>query len=190
MRPFAYDGGMGERLQRLPGWARKVLLIASIVGPVAGATSTVIVTYMDVRAKAREANRKTEAGYETLAPAVKELQELMELSQNWGEDVDKEVEALWVEKHQLERRIVRLETYIEMLGARRNLPEPPEPAGDEDGATELMVETDAPEKRDTRPKLKKPSRPVPTDVQKAQVYQQQRIEMRCPEGDPLCGALE
>jgi hypothetical protein len=175
---------MGERLQRLPKWARRLLLAVSIVGPVAGAVATIASTYYDVKDRAREANRKSEAGYETLAPAVKELQTILKEGQQWADDTDEEIRALEKQAADYNQRIIRLEAYIDILSRRRNLPEaPPKPKP-------APTHTAALPFHKAKKKAKKPARPIPKDVNKAQTYQQQRVQLKCPPGDPLCGALE
>ncbi len=167
-----------------------MLVIAAIVGPVAGAVSTVVLTYVDVKAKARDTNQKTEAGYNTLAPALKELQEIIADGQEWANDTDEELRMLERDRDDQEKRIIRLEAYIEILGATRNLPDaPPLPAGgyspmpDENFTTGYYDEP-------PRPKTRKPERPIPANVGRAKDYQQQRMQEMCPPSDPLCGALK
>ena len=178
---------MGERLQRLPRWARILLMAAGIIGPVAGAVSTVVITVIDLKAKARETSQKTEASYETLAPAVKELQVLMADGQGWAERTDEIVHKLADNKKDHERRMVRLETYVEILGDRSSLPSPPpEPVA---AAPSPMVDKLKELEREvTRKRAQKTSRPIPEDLNSANMYQQQRVQEMCSPKDPLCGA--
>jgi len=172
---------MGERLQKLPLWARRLLIVISIAGPSAGAVATVVGTYFDLKARAAEASKKSEVGYETLAPAVAELQELLEDSQ---------------------KRIVRLEAYIDIMTKMGSPMALVGPDSDGDG---ILEPDENPEHNDVvadarpsepaaflpaipdEPPAKKAKRPVPQELDKAQMYQQQRVEMQCQKDDPLCG---
>ena len=168
-----------------PSGARIVLTVVGIVGPVTGAVSTVVITVIDVRAKAADANKKSEAGYGTLAPAVKELQELLAEGQEWADETDAELRALEAREAEHEKRLIRLEAYIDILSKRRNLPEaPPKPFKIPKMISEL------PFHKGKKHTSKKPARPIPSNVKKAADYQQQRVQMQCPPGDPLCGATK
>lgn len=172
---------MREQMQNMPKWLKRVLLVVSIVGPVSGAIATGVTTYYDLKDRAADAKRKSEAGYETLAPAIKELQEILHDGQEWAEETDNELHDLIKENRGLEARVIRLEAYIEMLSQRRNLPAaPPKPAP----VPDVMAELPFHKKKHT---AKKPARPVPQEIDDAAQYQQQRIQKHCPPGDPLCG---
>lgn len=171
-----------ETFKRLPRWARRLLVITTIVGPVCGATWTIASTVIDIRSKAREAKTRSTAGYETLAPAIKELQVLSEETQAQANRSERRILELERANTDLEKRVIRLEAYIDIISRRRNMPKPPA----EVKPTPATVMSDAP----PAPRIKKPVRPVPQSINKATTYQQQRSKMRCEDDDPLCGALE
>lgn len=130
----------------------------------------------DIRDRLQEAEQETEASYETLAPAVQELQEIAEDAQSWMEEVNDGLD----ECEALEMRMMRLEAYIEILGQMRRLPAPP----DESAFEKTSV------RQPPRTKTKRPQRPVPEDVDRAATFQKQREQLKCSPDDPLCGALE
>jgi hypothetical protein len=164
-----------KQKKKLPKWARHLLVVVSIVGPLTGACVTVANSIIDVKAKAREADGKTKASYETLAPAVKELQDLLSKTQDIVASDDKDIAALKAERDDQEKRIMRLEAYIQVLSERHNLPRPPD-LGPVVVRTNIKVR-----------KLPPPARPIPKDVDTALVYQDKRVDMKCAATDPICG---
>jgi septal ring factor EnvC (AmiA/AmiB activator) len=177
---------------RMPSWARKILIVAAIAGPVGTAVTTSVSTYYKVKAakkEAAEAKEKTTSGYDTLAPAVEELQEILNEAQEWAEETDVELRDIEADDDDFERRIIRLETYIEILSQRRNSPRLPDRVRrweTEEPMASMMPglpTSDGPPIR----KAKKSARPIPRNIDQAHDYQQQRIEMDCPPDDPLCG---
>lgn len=115
-----------DEKKHMPPWVKRLLIIVSIVGPLTGAMVTTISAYYDVKAKAGDANKKTEASYETLAPAVKELQTLLIKTQDVADESRKEIVLLKADRDEKEKRILRLEAYVDILSRRRrDLPAPP-----------------------------------------------------------------
>jgi len=186
---------MGEKLQRLPPWAKKLFVILSIVGPVCGALTTVTVTIMDIRSKARSIDQKTEASYETLAPAVNELKEIQGKAVTWAQEVDEDMKKLTEKVVSQESRIIRLEAYIEVLSQERRLPRPPPKPSPTvaAGVTKMSVEDFDEDgvKDDKEPEAvyleQKPQRVVPKDIAGAKRLKKVRDKEKCPPSDPLCG---
>ena len=187
-----------EKLQRLPSWAKKLLVIAGIVGPICGAITTVTVTILDIRSKARAADRKTEAGYETLSPAVNELKEIQDKGVAWANEAAEDIKKLKAVVIEQEKRIIRLETYIEVLSQQRRLPRPPpkprptvmaagikKPTALKDFDEDGVDDSDEPENDYLEQKSK---RVVPRGIDDAQRFQKIRNKERCDPGDPLCGS--
>ena len=145
------------------------------------AIATVSTTVIDIRAKAREAKLHSVAGYDALAPAMQELQGLSEEAQSWVDLAHKRIHHLENTNADLEKRMIRLEGYVEALGRRRHLPKPPAPV------KELLSD-----KKPTLPdkRSKKPVRLVPDDIQQARSFQKQRDRLDCDKDDPLCGQAE
>jgi hypothetical protein len=115
-----------EALKSLPPWAKKVLVIVSIVGPLTGAIVTIATAYYDVKDRANDAGAKTKASYETLAPAVKELQQLLTKTQDIVDLQTDEIAKLKANRDEQDKRILRLEAYVDILSRRRrDLPAPP-----------------------------------------------------------------
>lgn len=189
---------MGERFQKLPKWVRLLMIIIGIVGPATGAVTSAVVAYYKIgeaRKGAKAANEKSEAGYQTLAPGIKELQELIKDEQDWSQDADEDLTNLERKAADYEKRITRLETYIEILGASRFLPNaPPKPAKTTQppdiGPLAIIEDPTMGVRAKLKKAAKKPSRPIPSSVNKAAAYQQQRSDLHCPPKDPQCGRLK
>ena len=167
---------MLEDKKRLPLWARRALLAVAIVGPGCGAIATIAKTYYEVKSakkSAAEADKNSEASYETLAPAVAELQEMSDEEQEWAHEMSDYTQDL-------ENRIIRLEAYIDILSDRRNMPDPIPEAAARAPASVASTQPSQPQERKT-------ARPVPDSLTKAKAYQQQRQAKQCPPDDPLCG---
>jgi hypothetical protein len=123
---FQWEPDPVEALKHFPPWAKKVLVVVSIVGPLTGAVVTITSAYYDVRGKANDAGAKTKASYETLAPAVKELQTLLTKTQDIVDIQDDEIVKLKAARDEQDKRILRLEAYVDVLSRRRrDLPAPP-----------------------------------------------------------------
>ena len=154
-----------------------MLIAVAIGGPMCGAIATTVKTYYEVKSakkSAVDADKNSEASYETLAPAVQELQAISEEEQEWANEMSEYAESL-------EDRIVRLEAYVEIISNQRNMPAPVP-----------MVSASKREPASTSdmpPDIRKAARPIPQSLDKAKAYQQQRVKEKCPPGDPLCGAL-
>ena len=115
-----------DEKKHMPPWVKRILIVVSIVGPLTGAVVTTVSAYYDVKGKTRDANKKTEASYETLAPAVKELQTLLIKTQDVADESRKEIVLLKADRDEKEKRILRLEAYVDILSRRRrDLPAPP-----------------------------------------------------------------
>lgn len=147
--------------KNLPLWAKRLIIVVSIVGPLSGVAVTLTSAYYDIKSKARDASKKTEASYDTLAPAMKELQELLTKTQDAVDAQDKEITLLMADRIDKEKRIIRLEAYIDILGSKPNLPDaPPE------------VQPALPVVVSRVRKFSPPAKPIPADVAGAQQLQQ------------------
>ena len=177
MTPLRYHSEM-RTTKPLPPRAKKILTWLAIVGPVCAAVGTMATTAIDVRARAREAKIRSTVGYNTLAPAVQELQGLSEEAQAWVDSAHRRIVSLEEHNADLEKRLIRLEGYIEALGKRRNLPAPP--AMDKAGKPSRPPVANS-------PRMKSPTRLIPEDIQKAQTFQKQRDRLDCDREDSLCG---
>ncbi|MFQ5352339.1 MAG: hypothetical protein ACE5D3_04615 [Candidatus Binatia bacterium] len=168
-----------------PAWLKRAVLIIGTVGPLAGAVATVATEIIDVRDHARKASTEAEAGYETLAPAVDEIQTILANGKDWSEYANDAIDSLEQRVFEQERRIIRLEAYIDILSKQRNMPDPPD-IDDRSFAKASSATVDAQRPKPALP----PKRPVPRDISKAKTYQQQRTKLRCTADDPLCGLAE
>ena len=91
---------------------------------------------------------------------------------------DREISALKLDKDEKEKRIIRLEAYVEILGAKPNLPDAPP----------VVLPAPKPLVVAKVRKFKPPTRPIPKDVGDANQYQQKRVDLNCAPTDPVCGA--
>lgn len=170
---------------RLPPWGKKVLIVAGIVGPLGTAVTASVSTYYKVKAaksQAADAKKKTTDSYKSLAPVLKEVKEILNEGMAFVNELDEVVAGLEKENDNFRDRIVRLETYIEILSKNHNNPELPDEPHDHSHEEPLPFHSAKP-----RGKIRKATRFIPETMDKAQDYQQQRIEMDCPPDDPLCG---
>lgn len=111
-----------EKTSLLPRWAKITMAIVGITAPLCGAVATIATTIYDIKDKAAENKKADESGYQTLAPAVAELQEILEEAQEWVEEKDHEIDDLLDETEEQDSRIEELEEYIAALPRRRNAP--------------------------------------------------------------------
>lgn len=160
---------MSERLPK----TKRILAWIGIVGPLCGAITIAATMVADIRSKLADTTSRTEASYETLAPAVNELQNIVD------EFID---EATEEHEHcaDLERRLIRVEAYVELVSSRSRFPNPEE--------VELEAGTSPPPP--ARAKSRRPQRAVPEQLDRAADYQQKRQKLNCDPKDPLCGVLE
>ena len=162
--------------KHLPRWAKRALLVISIVGPLTGAVVTLVSGYYDIKAKASAAKTQTKASYETLAPAVKELQDLLAKTQDVVDADEKEIAELKAVRDEQEKRIIRLEAYVELLGRRGNNPAPPPE----------VATPPRPVITSSRVRKLKPAKPVLPNVGDAAQYQQAKVQLGCGPDDATC----
>ena len=132
----------------------------------------------------REQRKDQKAGYETLSPAVEDLQEDAKRFSDWAESratadskQDETIARLKKENWKLEQRIFQIELALQSRRIRVDSPSDSDLSFPEPVAT---VEAAPP------PKVS-PARPIPKSLGKARDYQQQREKMKCASNDPLCG---
>lgn len=152
-----------DEKKHMPLWVKRLLIVVSIVGPLTGAMVTTISAYYDVKAKAKDASKKTEASYETLAPAIKELQTLLIKTQDVADASHKEIILLKADRDEKEKRILRLEAYVDILSRRRSLNLPAAPPEVQPAPEPVVSKTRA---------FKPPVSKVPDNVQGAQQMQE------------------
>ena len=160
---------------KLPRWAKRLLVVLSIMGPLSGAVVAVVSAIIDIQAKAKDAKTETKASYATLAPAVKELQDLLAKTQDVLNADEKEIADLKAVKDEQEKRIIRLEAYVDLLGRRGANPAPPPEVKAGIGPVAAV-----------KVHRLKPARPVPVDVSTATQYQDFKVQLRCSPNDPTC----
>lgn len=189
---------ISETAAKLPPWARKLLVAASIVAPISGASVTGFKACYEIKAakkaadqakvEATETQKKADDGYDTIGPAVTELQKVLNLAMEWSAQTDIDID------HQADR-LDRCEQYMELLSRRRGFPKMPEleEEFDEGPWYESPVASMMPALPSGDPVKRvkatvKAQRPIPTSLNKASEYQQQRIKEHCAPDDPLCAA--
>jgi len=161
---------------------RKWTKIFTIVsGSLCAIIAPVIIMYIQLAPEIRKAKgetRKTageaEAGYETLAEAVKELQGIAKNAGSLIKERDSTIKDL-------STRMVRMEVYMEILGRQRGLPSPPVKPAPVENAPDAFADF-AREKIEQRV----PARAIPRKLEAAKTYQDKRDKMKCSPDDPLC----
>jgi hypothetical protein len=172
---------------------RKWVMIGTIItaGIVAILTPLVVfyVTYWpdirNARSGADEAKGDVRAGYEALSPAVKELQKIANQGKTWMLATDSKHQSMTSGHYELEKRLIRCEVYMDILGKRRNLPAPPK-------VDSPMVSsvTPLPKPDRARPPVQQTARyKVPDGIGGAKAKVKKRKELKCDAKDPLCGEL-
>jgi len=190
---------ISEKAAKLPSWARKLLVVASIVAPISGASVTGFKACYEIKAakkvadqaKAEAAKTQVEAddGYETMSPAIAELQQILNGAQEWAATTDKDMDHYG-------DRLSRCESYMEKLSKRRGFPEMPEleeefdegPWYETPVASMVLPALPSGEPARRPDNVIKAMRPIPTSLKGASDYQQQRVKDHCAPDDPLCGA--
>lgn len=179
-------------LRDLPPWGKRVISVVKVLGVVGAALFAFLAGAMDLYGKYDELKRKTESSYETLAPAIQELQKLfaehVHDNELWVASADESIENLSSECAPLQLRVEALEQTIERLsqkhrGVRPIIPEESF-AVDEDvdkGGAPLASQPEP------APRARKPARYVPDKIDQAADYQRQRQEAQCNPNNPLCG---
>ncbi len=140
---------------------RWTTIIMTVAGTLSGLAVLSVETCGAIRRAQREADqveRKAENGYETLAPAVTELQGLVVSMSTWATEVDEEREQLRQRVRDLELELARHTGYFDVLKQRnRRLEAVPEP----------VMAMDKP-KVQTKLGIKRPTKPVPDTLNQAQ----------------------
>ena len=133
----------------------------------------------------REQRVEQRAGYDSLAPTVLDLQENSDEFLRWttahGAADGKQEETIATlkkENWKLEQRIFQIELALQ---SRRIRIAPVASSSPSSPAPLVAAVVHRPP-----PKLK-PKRPVPKNIRAAKDYQEQRVQMKCPKNDPLCG---
>jgi hypothetical protein len=190
---------ISEKAAKLPSWARKILVVASIVAPISGASVTGFKACYEIKAAKKVADQakvnaaaiqvKADDGYDTLGPAVAEIQKVLNVAMEWSADTDADLDHYG-------DRLARCEGYMEKLSRRRGFPKLEELEGDtyEEGPwydtpiASMMPGLPSGTKPKRPAKAIKALRPIPESLNKASDYQQQRVKEHCAPDDPLCGA--
>jgi peroxiredoxin family protein len=173
-------------------WVKIVTMITA--GVVAALTPLVVfyVTYWpdirNARSGADEAKNDVKAGYQALSPAVVELQNIANQGKRWQETSVTQHTKLAGNQLELEKRLIRCEVYMDILGKRRNLPRPPTTDSPMVSRVETKTRPDPPGRK---PMVQQTARyKVPDDFARAKAKAKKRAEEKCKPGDPLCGELE
>jgi hypothetical protein len=190
---------MPDDKKRMPKWARRVLLVASIVAPISGASVTGFKACYEIKAAKKVANQakveaaetqeKADDGYDTFGPAITELQNVLNTAQEWAATTDEDLDNYG-------DRLERCEGYMEKLSRRRGFPKMPELEDEYDEGpwyetpvVSMVVPAMPSGDPAKRPKkIIKAMRTIPDSLEGASDYQQQRAKEHCAPDDPLCGA--
>lgn len=181
--PPTNTDAVGSKIRRWAGWGSAISTgIVAVVAPL-------WVFAIDIRKDIQDTKTGTEASYETLAPIVAENQKVLyegipglgSKVQDLGQSNARVRDRLSV----LEQRVVRCETYIEVMSRGRYKPSrEPLKATEEDA----VVAVEPPGVSDAvQQVLQTPQRPVPESLRKAKAYQKKREKLDCSSDDPLCG---
>lgn len=151
-----------------------------------------IIMYAEVKPQVDEAQSSAESSVEALAPAIVEIQGILDEATAWAEDADEDL-GIVMDKMEsltdLDRRLVRCETYIEALSQRRSFPRAPAPVEPEYDEPD-MVSSLFPEDPEPHRQVQQKARyKVPTSLKGAKAKVNARNAAKCAPDDPLCGEL-
>jgi negative regulator of sigma E activity len=104
--------------RKLAKWTTIVTTVASCVAGVVVLTVQTCGEIRDTRAKANKSEMQAVTGYETLQPAVKELQALAADASKWSNSVDENIDDLHESVRECEMQLAKHEAYFDMLKTR------------------------------------------------------------------------
>jgi len=165
---------------------RWVKIISIVSGGLMAILTPMIVMYVEVKPQVIKAQKGAESGYEAIVPAIIEIQGILNDSTDWAKDVDLNINQMRTSQNEINNRLIRCETYMEMLSNRRGtrpIPVPPVPS-----PPEPMAITGEPF-IDDAPVQKKATYEMPKDLKEAKAKVQSRNSSGCSPNDPLCGEL-
>lgn len=159
-----------SRTRKTLGWGASIVGILGAVTAAVQAYSTVL----DARTKAADAREKSIAGYETLEPAVRELQIEMAKSVDWAEATDDEVSTLEDYCRGLADRVSRLEGYLDATRGPASVAAYSDAEGSDPETEPVLVSEPEPLPPAPKTRARKPNTAVPDSIDTAQrIYKEE-----------------
>lgn len=178
---------MGEDAEMVKKTKTWVKVGGIISGGIVTILTPLIVMYVEVKPQVDEAQAGASSSYEAIVPAIVEMQDILDEAAEWSEGTDEyldEVEERFSDLDAMDRRLVRCETYIDILSKNRRFPEAPGPMDDPPVNFSGRL---PPEPRKVQHKAQYA---IPKDFKNAKAKVKARKSAKCSPDDPLCGALE
>jgi hypothetical protein len=149
-----------------------------------------IVMYVEVKPEVAEAQAGAESSIDGIIPAVVEMQSILNENSIWVEEVNEDLDEVigWGEDmNDMDKRLIRCETYMDLLAQRRSFPRAPAPIEHDDPA--MVSSIFEPEKPEPRRTQQRAQYQVPTNFKNAKAAGKARHKAKCEPSDPLCGGL-
>lgn len=150
-----------------------------------------IIMYVEVKPQVDEAKAGAESSIDGIIPAIVEMQSILDDNNEWAGEINEDLDEVMDNVDNLmglDRRLIRCETYMDLLSQRRSFPRAPAPIEEEDdpGLVSSLLPPDRPEPRKVQ---KKAQYQIPTDFKNAKAIGKARHAAKCAPNDPLCGEL-
>jgi len=149
-----------------------------------------IVMYVEVKPQVDEASAGASSSYEAIVPAIVEMQNILNEATDWAEGTDEDLDEVMErigDIDEMDRRLIRCETYIELLSQRSSFPRAPDlveagPAG--------MISMSFPDEPDPEHHVQQRAQyEIPKNFKNAKAKASARSAAKCSPDDPLCGGL-
>ena len=173
---------------------KKTKTWVKVGGIVSGGLVTIltplIIMYVEVKPQVDDAQTSAESSVEALAPAIVEIQGILDEATEWAEEADEDLDEIMLGMeimNEMDKRLVRCETYMDLLSQQRSFPRAPDPIEEHD--PELVSRLDPVQPEGQRHVQQRAQYKVPTNLKGAKAKVDARNKAKCAPDDPLCGGL-
>lgn len=142
-----------------------------------------LVMYLEMKPQIEEAKVEASNGYEAIIPAIVEIQGILNTAKDWAQDTDDEIHVLMAAQKTMSDRLVRCETYMDILSRRRGLPRAPT------SVVGAPISSKPPKAPYNSPVQRSVKYRIPDSIKKAKAKVNARKAAKCSSNDPLCGNL-
>jgi hypothetical protein len=151
-----------------------------------------IIMYVEIKPQVDEAKTGAESSIDGIIPAIVEMQSILDDNGEWASEVNEDLDIALNsvdEMNEMDKRLIRCETYMDLLAQRRSFPRAPDPIEEEDpDLVASMFPPDKPEPRRAQVQQKAQYQ-VPKNFKNAKAAGKARHKAKCAPDDPLCGGF-
>lgn len=176
----------GEIIKKTRTWVKAGGIIS---GGLATILTPLIIMYVEVKPQVDDARDSAASSIEALAPAIVEIQGILDEATAWAEDADEDLDELMIGMsylNELDKRIIRCEAYIDLLSQRSSFPRAPDPIEEDPGLLSSLTPVQPEGQRQVQQRA---HYKVPTNLKGAKEKVDRRKSAKCAPDDPLCGGL-